>query len=114
MCQLIHKSLSELQAMTKAQLIQMALEGITDTTLMSQELWPDGQIKLRIWVARYRFDNSFAWKHKHTWSYYPTGEVDVFIESHFNAGDSEIGRRKIKHFLDGRQPIIIEDTIPRQ
>lgn len=112
MCQLIHKSLAELQAMTKAQIIQIALAGIVGAILMSEEHWPDGQIKLRIWQGRYRFDNSFAWKHKHTWSYYPTGEIDIFIESHFNDGDTEIGRRKIKHFLDGRQPIITEDTIP--
>jgi len=112
MCKLVDISLAELQAMTKAQLIQTALEGVVNVTLMNEEFWLDGQIKLRTWRGRYRYDNSFAWKHKHIWSYYPTGEVDVFIESHLNDGETEIGRRKIKHFLDGRQPIITEDTIP--
>jgi len=117
MCTLSSKTLAELTAMTKAQLITAALEGVTYTTLAQKEDYPDGQQKLRLWVTRTVYPDTFVSKHKHTWTYYDvqpdgTQPVNVFVESHYDAGDIEIGRRRIKHYLDGRQPVIIEDTIP--
>jgi len=36
--------------------------------------------------------------------YYPTGEIDLIILKKFDALDALIEEKKIKHYLDGKQP----------
>jgi len=39
-----------------------------------------------------------------TWTYYPTNEVDEIEIKTFDAGDTLIAHKKIKHYKDGRYP----------
>ena len=41
------------------------------------------------------------------WTYYPTGEVDTITTTELDALDQVISTQTIKHFTDGRQPVIL-------
>jgi len=41
------------------------------------------------------------------WTYYPTGEVDLIVHSELDGLDVVVGVKKIKHYLDGKQPEVI-------
>ena len=40
--------------------------------------------------------------------FYDAGEVNRIIISERDAGNNEIGKRTIKHFRNGRQPVMVE------
>ena len=44
---------------------------------------------------------------KTEWTYYPTGEVDLIVLSELDGLDVVVGVKKIKHYLDGKQPEVI-------
>ena len=46
-------------------------------------------------------------KHKRaiTWTYYPTGEVNLITVKRYTDGKL-VSTRKIKHYLDGKQPTV--------
>jgi hypothetical protein len=45
---------------------------------------------------------------KREWSYYPTGEVDIITTTIMDENDIPILIKKIKHYLHGKQPEIID------
>ena len=45
------------------------------------------------------------------YSYYPTGEVNIIDQKRFE-GEKLIQNRQIKHFLDGKQPIVTNIAVP--
>jgi len=47
---------------------------------------------------------------KYLFTYYPRGEINIITTIEFDNTDTELWRRDLKHFLDGRQPKIMLDT----
>lgn len=48
---------------------------------------------------------------KHTvtnWGYYPDGSIDTITISEFDQNNTVVATKKIKHYLDGRQPEEVE------
>lgn len=41
------------------------------------------------------------------WTYYPTGEVDTITITELDAVDKISSQKTIKHFVDGRHPVIL-------
>lgn len=41
-----------------------------------------------------------------TWTYYPTGEVNIITVQVLDANNNPISTKTIKHYLDGRQPTV--------
>ena len=71
---------------------------------------PNGQM-LRIRKIRDLIGNKLG-SQKFEWSYYPGQEgkrpVDIIIIIEMDANDEIISIKKIKHYLDGRQPEVIK------
>lgn len=43
------------------------------------------------------------------WTYYPTGEVDEIFIVEFDSKDKPVMAKTIKHYLDGKQPVVLEE-----
>lgn len=106
MCQLADKTPSELNAMTKADIIAEILDGVTRSSrafehdakgnpICMEETTTDayGEV-LGIRII--------------DWAYYATGEVDEITIT----DDKE--RLVVKHYTDGRQPIAIKKPMPKE
>lgn len=109
MADLSNRTLAELTAMTKAQLIAAALEGQTDTELEVNESAAGlGPIR-RVEVVRSRLTGKVLRRKRLDWTYYPTTEVDTIVVSERDAGDVETRRYQIRHFRDERLPVVEEE-----
>lgn len=100
---------NKLANLTKKQLIILILKvadiDVEDMEVPDKEIGEDGvhgQIS-RLRVIRDILGNKLK-SSKIDWSYYPGGEVDIITQSKLDALDAVINVKKIKHFLDGRQP----------
>lgn len=65
---------------------------------------PDGQMETHLRVIEDALGKKIG-SQRAEWIYYGTGEVDIIIIIDRDANDTEVKRRTIKHFLDGKQPI---------
>ena len=70
----------------------------TDTTR------PDGQIFQRIEIERDGDTQAQVSRRVITWTYYATGEVNVITIERYDAINTLIRTKRIKHYRDGRQP----------
>lgn len=110
---------NRINAATKAQIIRLELYvrnwdidrevRIPDADTRTD--WPDGQIKSRQTVTR-DVPGAKTGTVRHEWTYYSPegaatqGPVDTITRIELDASDAEIGRKTIKHFADGRQPVV--------
>ena len=92
---------------TKRALIAFLLDADTLPDAPVCTYYPDGQIMQIVEVIRDAETGVVVSGVKTTYTYYPTGEVDVIVIAKLDAVDDEISRVKIKHYLDGRQPKIV-------
>jgi len=85
----------KINAMTKKQLITLILK-VAGDDIENFEIEENRVVydalgnKIRSWSVDY--------------IYYPTGEIDLIILKKFDALDVLVGEKKIKHYLDGKQP----------
>lgn len=80
-------------------------EGVTLSTLTVNHDVSEGQL-LRVYEKTDILGNKLG-SQKMEWTYYPTGEVDTITVSDLNALDQIISQKTIKHFTDGRQPVLV-------
>lgn len=66
---------------------------------------PNGQV-WRQTVIR-RAEGKIIRRETAKWTYYPTGEVDIITISELDPQDQIVSQKKIKHFTNGRQPIVL-------
>ena len=118
----------QLRAVTKEQIITKIVEGLTSmsrkkicefvwtikdlrltditlSTLTTNHNVPEGQL-LRVYEKTDILGNKLG-STKTEWTYYPTGEVDIITISGLDAQDQVVSQKRIKHFTDGRQPILL-------
>jgi hypothetical protein len=79
--------------------------GINLETLIANHNVPEGPL-LRIYETTDILGTKLGSK-KTEWIYYPTGEVDTITISELDALDNIISQKVIKHFIDGRQPVLL-------
>jgi hypothetical protein len=120
-------TLSQLRAATKAQIITgisnylanlskrqiilflMDRDVIPDAPILSHR--PDGQLTTQVDVNRDAETGTMIDGRQITWTYYPTGEVDTITISTRDATDKEIAKKIIKHFTDGRAPVVTQEKL---
>lgn len=102
------KTLAELQAMTKDQLIAGILEGQTGTELQVNESEEGRGPIQRIEVVRDRLTGRKLSRRVIHWTYYPSGCVYRIRVIEQDADNHEVSRRTITHYEDGRQPTVEE------
>ena len=113
-------TLEQLRAATKAQIVTAITNWLNNRTkrqiialLIDMDVvadtpdvtyWPDGQIKRRDEVFRDALGDVTGGR-RTNYAYYPTGEIDTITIIDVDADlTTVLGRRTIKHYLDGRQP----------
>jgi len=102
------KTLAQLQELTKAQLIAAILEGQTDTELEDSEDGPHGQVR-RVYLTTDRLTGKVLRRTRTDWSYHPNGDVDEITTVERDQDEKEIGRNRVKHHQDGREPELLEE-----
>ena len=102
-------TLVELTALTKAQLIDKMLEGVTETTsvLTKRE---DGENVLLEETTKDAYGKVVG-SRVVAWTYYKTGEVNEIGVVQMDALGKAVETYNVKHYLDGRQPemLLLED-----
>jgi len=83
----------------------VGFEAISLSTLTVNHDVPEGQL-LRVYEKTDILGNKIG-SQKTEWTYYPTGEVDTITISELDALDQIISTQMIKHFTDGRQPVLV-------
>jgi len=74
-------------------------------TLIQQADDPRGQL-----IRVYELSDILGTKtgsQKIEWTYYPTGEVDTITITGLDALDQIVSTKTVKHFLSGKQPVLI-------
>lgn len=102
------KTLTELNAMTKAQLIASIVEGVTETIPVATRL-EDGRL-LSIEETTKDAYGVVLGSRKMDYTYYedhPDKPVDEIMTKQFDAQGTETKRWKVKHFTDGSQPVLV-------
>jgi hypothetical protein len=99
------KTLTELNSMTKAQIISSLTQGMTETVCTKSENGKFGQVSSEH-VTR-DSTGTIVKTEQWSWTYYKTGEVDIITQVVLDAKGSETSRKQIKNYPDGRQPEII-------
>ena len=103
----------KIDTMTKLQLIRLilrlvdfdadAIVALADSPVCTYQ--PDRQIALQMDVTRDMLGSKIG-SRRVTWTYYPTGEVDIITTEELDANDQVVKTLPpVKHFTDGRQPI---------
>jgi len=91
---------------TKRQILHWLLDGERFEDRPDITYRPDREIVKRKVVERDVF-NKVVGSREDEYTYYPSGEVRDIVQREFDADGEEIHRRRIKHFRDRRQPIVI-------
>lgn len=104
MCNLSGKTAIELDAMSKADIITSIFE---DVTRITTELTEDenGEDLLLEETTTDAYETLLGSKTTE-WTYYLTGEVDEVTVTERDSERETIDSYVIKHYLDGRQPIL--------
>lgn len=104
---------NKLQAMTKKNIIILVLRlvGVDIDTyellgLVELDDGPNGQVRRR-WTTTDVLGNKLK-SLSVDWTYYPAGPVDEITIKWLDAADAVTSTRIIKHFIDGRQPIVLK------
>lgn len=110
--QIITKINDKLTSLTKKQIVEfiwgvknVLTENLTLTELKQMKNSKNGQL-LRVHETTDVLGKKLG-SQKTQWTYYPTGEVDTIKISELDANDQVISTKTIKHFTDGRQPVIL-------
>ena len=118
-------TLAQLRALTKAQIISRLSTWLTNHFTKRQLiLWlmdmdviaiepvrtyrADGQIESETAIEVDTETNAQVNKRVVTWTYYPTGEVDVIGIKTYDGANNLLRTKSIKHYTDGRQPTVTE------
>lgn len=90
-------------------LVQDSIDADGRLTLPPERTYhPDGQVAQED-IAIYDLESGEKVGGTRTkWEYYPSGEIDIVTLLELGPDDGELTRRRIKHFLDGRQPVVME------
>jgi hypothetical protein len=104
MCMLPNLTLTELNSMTKAQLVSAAVKDVRHvTTDLIQD--PDlGNTQLDE-ITKDAYGTVLS-KRTIVWSYYPTQEIQEITVTEKDPEDKTTEEYIITHYLDGRQPVI--------
>lgn len=110
---------AQLRAMTRAQIRTAITDAVSAMTKREMIIWliradaveddpidtyENGQIVRRVEITRDPETGERMRGRVKTWTYYPSGEVDVITISNRDAADGEVSKKRIKHYRDGRQP----------
>jgi hypothetical protein len=118
-------TLAQLRGMTKTQIINRLSTWLTNNMTKRQLiLWlmdmdvisidpvrtyrADGQIESETRIEVDTETNKQVGKRVTTWTYYPTGEVDVIAIKTYNGKNALLKTKAIKHYRDGKQPTVTE------
>jgi len=121
----IDVTLEQLRALTKAQIISRLSTWLTNhftkrqliLWLMDIEAMPlepvrtyraDGQIESETTITVDTETNAQLEKRVTTWSYYPTGEVNIITIKVYDGSNNLLRTKAIKHYTDGKQPTVTE------
>jgi len=117
----ITMTLEQMRAATKAQILQNVAAHNTKreiaVALLGQERVADrvviirdaeNRIVKRVEVERDLLTGNRLGGRVTMRDFYDAGEVNRIIISERDAGNNEIGKRTIKHFRNGRQPVMVE------
>jgi len=110
--QIITKIVDKLTSITKKKVCEfvwtikgVSFESISLATLTVNHNVPEGQL-IRIYETTDILGNKTG-STRIDWTYYPTGEVDTITTTELDALDQVISTQTVKHFTDGRQPVIL-------
>lgn len=110
--QIVTKIADKLTSLTKKRICEFiwtikdfSFTDITFSTKTVNHNVPEGQL-LRIHETTDILGTKLG-STKTEWAYYPTGEVDTITISELDALDQVISQKTIKHFTDGRQPVLV-------
>lgn len=92
---------------TKRQICEMLLELVEVQEELLRTYRADGQV-VRQLERRTDVLGAKTGSRETTWTYYPTGEVDTITVVERDAADAATRTRTVRHFLDGRQPVLTE------
>ena len=96
---------------SRPDLIEQIKEGKDEGT-RTIAVTKDKEGRMSRFVEEHRdIDGALVGKRVNTYTYYPTGEVNVITQQRFE-GEKLIQNRQIKHFLDGKQPIVTNIAVP--
>ncbi len=118
-------TLAQLRALTKTQIINRLSTWLTNNMTKQQLiLWlmdmdvisiepartyrADGQVESETTIEVDTETNLQVNKRVVTWSYYPTGEVNVITIKTYDGANNLLRTKAIKHYIDGRQPTVTE------
>lgn len=105
--QLVTAITNKLNAMTKRRIIEFLMDKLDFHDEPQVAYRPDGQIASKAEVRR-DANGTKAGECRIAWAYYPTGEVDIITVQELDASDAEVSYKTIKHYIDGRQPVMTE------
>lgn len=118
-------TLAQLRSITKTQIINRLSTWLTNNMTKRQLiLWlmdidvltldpvrtyrADGQIESETTITVDTETNAQLEKRVTTWSYYPTGEVNIITIKVYDGSNNLLRTKAIKHYTDGRQPTVTE------
>jgi len=104
MCQLSSMTPAQLNAMTKAQLIEATLQDVRKSAAANEYDAKDRLIS-QVQTTTDAYD-ALVGTVSMGLTYYGTGEVDVITVVEYDAQGKETQRMVIKHYTDGRQPVV--------
>ena len=116
-------TLEQLRAATKAQIVTFITNKLNSMSKLEIVLWlrenvleiedaqpeviyKDGQITRLTECIRDTYAGDVLRYKRVIWTYYPAGEVDTITIVIADPNMNIISRRVIKHFTDGRQPVM--------
>ena len=107
--QIINKLTSYLtNNMTKRQLILWLMDADIITVEPVRKYLADGQIESETIIEVDTETNAQVNKRVTSWTYYPTGEVDIITIKTYAGANALLKTKAIKHYTDGRQPTVTE------
>ena len=96
---------AQLRKLDKKTLIETLVDQIIITELTESKDQKEGQT-LRVEVTKDVLGNKIG-SRRIEWTYYPAGPVDEIKDIQMDSADVETSRKVIKHYTDGRQPVMV-------
>ena len=105
------KTPAELNAMTKANIIASILEGQTTSDVV-RTATAKGDNSTLVEATRDLATGTVIGSRETSWTYYATGDVNEIVVVEKDAAAKEMSRRTVKHYKDGRQPMVTASVAP--
>lgn len=94
-------------------LIQAIKNGEDESTTTSYTE-QDEKKRVKKWTEETRdIDGNLLSKRVDSYSYYETDEVDTIIQQVYDGKGKPVSKKEVKHFKDGKQPIMTESEIKK-